>query len=877
LTDAAPTFFFSDIAGSSRLWEADPERMRVALKGHDDLTRRVIEAHGGHIVRTMGDGVYAVFDDPARALQTALALQLGLADPAVTHGLPLDVRCGLHRGVVERRDGDYYGPPVNRAARIMSVAHGGQTLVSAEVAERLQGRLPANASLRDLGRVRLRDLTGSQQLYQLMHPDLRAQFPPLRSLESTPNNLAQQLNSFVGREREVAEVRERLARSRLLTLQGMGGMGKSRLSVQLGAEVMDDYPDGVWLVELAPLTDPRGVPQAVASVLGVKEEAGQDLGDALLRHVRDRQMLLILDNCEHVLTACAALAKSLLQAGAGVRVLATSRDALQVAGERIYQVPALSVPDPQVRPGPDELMRHEAVRLFVDRATAAQPAFSLTPENAAAVADICRGLDGIPLALELAAARTRALSVQAIAQRLSDRFRLLVTSDQTVLPRQRTLRALIDWSWELLAEGEKVLFRRLAVFAGGWTLEAAEQVCAGQGLDGLEVLDRLSQLVEKSLVVMALSGERYRMLDTVQHYAQERLADSGDAPLVRSQHLAHYLALAEHARPAWTGPQQAAWLLRLDFERENFLSAHAWSENAAVEVAGGVRLLHALRPYWITRGSLTIGLRQADEVLARDGLRARDDWRCMALFAAGQFNHFLGRYIAARGHLSECLDIAREIGSTAIVARVLQPLGSTLVALGEYAPARACLEEALALARQQGDPREVALAVNAMTMLFRTERRPLDALQHARRSVELAREIGDPYVVGLGLLNWAMLCVEEGSLQDAIPMVCEVLELVTSTGSEPLAQSALEVCAGLAAAIQDWPEAAVFYGAAESRRERHLQRRAPADEAFLSPFMEAARNALGSAGFDEHALSGRSRPRESDLARALAWLRGLAL
>ena len=556
MTAKAVVHLFTDIEGSTSLWEREPGRMDAALRAHDAMLTAAVGLHRGRVVKSTGDGIHAVFDDPADAVAAALQMQLTLADPAATAGLELRLRCGLHVGADEYRDGDFYGQAVNRAARIMSVAHGGQTLLSQAIVDSVGERMPPGATRRDLGHVRLRDLTSPERVYQLEHAQLRAQFPPLRSLEATPNNLPQQLNSFVGRERELAEAKQRLATSRLVTLLGMGGIGKSRLSIQLGADLLDDYRDGVWLVELAPLTDARLVPQAVASVLGVKEDAGHSVQEALLRYVRDKQLLFILDNCEHVVRACAELAKQLMQAGAGIKVLASSRDVLQIAGEATYQVPTLSVPDPRNHTEPAQLLRHEAVRLFVDRAHASQPSFEVTPGNAAAVADICNRLDGIPLALELAAARTRALSVEAIAARLDDRFRLLVSGDQTVLPRQRTLRALIDWSHDLLPDGERTLFRRLAVFAGGFALEAAEQVGGGDGLDAADVLDLLAHLVEKSLVIMEFSGQRYRMLDTVRHYAQERLDESTDKAGAHARHFAHYLAPPSRRGPGSSAPSR---------------------------------------------------------------------------------------------------------------------------------------------------------------------------------------------------------------------------------------------------------------------------------------------------------------------------------
>ncbi len=423
------TYLFTDIEGSARMWEEDPERMRPALARHDAIARSAVEKHGGVVVKMTGDGLHAAFEDPLDALGATLELQQALADPESTAGVALNVRCGLHAGADERRDKDFYGTAVNRAARIMSAAHGGQVLLSQAVAAMIGQRLPGGVALRDLGSVRLRDLALAERVFQLVHPDLRRDFPALRSLEATPNNLPQQLTSFIGREAVLAHIKELLAQSRLLTLFGVGGIGKTRLSLQVAAEVLDNFPDGGWLVELATLRDPQLVPQAVASALGVKEAAGRPVLEALLKFLKNRHLLLILDNCEHLLQACAELARQALQAGGHSKVLASSREPLHVAGETTYQVPALP--------------ESEAASLFIDRATAAQPSFQVSSDIAPAIANVCGRLDGIPLAIELAAARVRTLPVQKIAARLDDRFRLLTRGDQTALPRQQTLRALM--------------------------------------------------------------------------------------------------------------------------------------------------------------------------------------------------------------------------------------------------------------------------------------------------------------------------------------------------------------------------------------------------------------------------------------------------
>ncbi len=866
-------FLFTDIEGSTRLWEREPEAMRVALARHDAVSRQAVQVHRGLLVKSTGDGIHAVFDDAADAVRAMLALQLALAEPAPAGGLGLRVRAGLHSGPCERRDGDFYGPALNRAARIMNAAHGGQALLSSTVVQQLAGRLPEQASLRDLGSVRLRDLAQPERVHQLLHPGLRAQFPPLRSLEATPNNLAQQLNSYVGREQQGRELRELLARSRLLTLLGMGGIGKSRLSVQVGAELLDEYPDGVWLVELAPLADPLLVPQALASVLGVKEDAGHGVLDALLAHVRDKTLLVILDNCEHLVHACADLAKRLLQAGAGVKVLASSRDALQVAGETVYQVPTLGTPGADGSGDLQALGQHEAVRLFVDRASAVQPGFRLEAGNAAAVAEICRRLDGIPLALELAAARTRALSVQAIAARLNDRFRLLVSGDQTVLPRQRTLRALIDWSHELLSEPERALFRRLAVFAGGWTLEAAEAVGGGDGLPPAEVLDLLAQLVQKSLVLMELGGARYGMLDTVRAYAAEKLAAAADdEAATRERHLLHHVALAEMTPAKLTGPEQGRWLQQLDLERENLLLAHEACGRDARWYERGLQLVFALKGYWRVRGLLALGQRITVDALQRLPADDRGFSRCRALCDAGQLSYFAGLYVEALRYLQESHAIAAELQDPARIAAVLQPLGMAHLALGERDRAEAIFREAVALARSTGSRRGLLAAANSLAQLHRGAGR-LDLAEPIYREViAQARALGDQDSVAIGLLNLAMVAITGSRTDEARGLLREARVIAAEIGSKPVEQSLLEVMAGWCAARADWQRAARLFGSAESGAARTGIRREAADEGFLRPLMQRTRLELGEAAFEQSERAGREASSEAVQAELSALL-----
>ena len=699
---------------------------------------------------------------------------------------------------------------------------------------------------------------------------------PQSARNKSNHNLPEPLNSFVGREHEIRELKDLLATTRLVTLTSMGGTGKTRLSLQVAAAVMDDYPAGVWFVELAPLADERLVPQAVAAVLGVKEEAGRPVIEALEKYVKDRQLLLILDNCEHLVQASAELAKKLLRAGRGLQILASSRERLHVMGETTYPVPSLAIPEAQIASGDkfdlDAFKRFEAVRLFVDRARASQPSFQITSKSAAAVADICRRLDGIPLAIELAAARVGAMAVEQIAIRLSDRFDLLAGGDKTSMPRQQTLRASINWSVELLSTTERELLERLSVFAGGWTLEAAESVGAAEQLDEAYVLDVLIALVEKSLVIMDADGERYRLLETVRQYAQERLIEAGREDETRARHLDFYLALTEKARPELAGAAQGVWLQRLDLERENLLAAHAWARQADESAALGLRLVWALKPYWITRGLLGLGQQMTVEALTCEGADTRNIARCRGLCDAGWIGVLMGRYAEARGYIEESLAIAREIGDERRIAMTLQPLGLACLGQDDLSAARSHLQEALALAREMGNKREIAAALNVLAQMLRVAGEMDAAEPLYNEGIALARELQDRESIAIGLLNLAMVSIDRGAGDRAWPMLIEALAIADEIGSKRMGQCVLEVCAGLAVLREDWQCAARFYGSAEEQAEETGLHRDPADEAFLAPRIAHARKAFSAAMFASSEGAGRALTCREAMDEARAWL-----
>jgi predicted ATPase/class 3 adenylate cyclase len=571
------TFLFTDVVGSTRLWEDHAAGMHDALARHDEIIRDAIESRGGHVVKTTGDGAHAAFATAHDAIGAAVDAQRQLVHE--TWGLPepIRVRIGVHTGYAREREGDYYGPALNRAARLMSIAHGGQIVISAAAEDLARDALPDGVTLADLGEHRLRDLEHAERVFQVLHGDLPREFPPLRGVDTYPTNLPQQLTSFVGRADEISEVCTALGEVRIVTLTGVGGVGKTRLAVQAAAEVLPLYSDGVWLCELGPLSDAAGIDDLVATTLSVAQHPGESLRDSIAAGLRDREMLLVLDNCEHLIAASARFVDALARACPNLRVLATSREGLGLSGERLMAIRSLAVPDEGERP--EEFAEYEAVRLFVDRATDARRGFIATPENLATIAQISRRLDGIPLAIELAAARVRMMTPADIARRLDERFRLLTGGSRTAVERHQTLRAAVDWSYALLEPSEQVALDRLAVFAGGFTLDAAEAVVVDDGSD-VDVIELLGQLVDKSLVVAEEDTDgatRYRLLETIRQYAAERLDGRGEGDVVRRRHAECYIALIERVEAAIPGPNEDEWVRAADREMANFRAALEWA------------------------------------------------------------------------------------------------------------------------------------------------------------------------------------------------------------------------------------------------------------------------------------------------------------
>jgi predicted ATPase/class 3 adenylate cyclase len=727
LPTGTATLVLADVEGSTRLWETRPEEMTAAFARLDHALGNLVSAHGGvrPVEQGEGDSFVAAFARASDAVACALELQRA---PLA----PIRLRIGVHTGEVQLRDeGNYIGATINRAARIRDLAHGGQTVLSGTTEDLVADVLPADAWLVDLGRHELRGVPRPERVVQLCHPDLRNDFPPLRTASTVvSHNLPVQLTSFVGRGAQMTDVEKLLVDNRLVTLTGAGGAGKTRLAVEIAARIAADFRDGVWYVDLAPVTEPGVVPVAVARALGLPDQPGRSTMDTLLRFVRDRQMLVVLDNCEHLLDACADLVVTLLGAAPGLTLLATSREPIGVAGEVSWRVPSLSLAD-------------EAIELFVDRASRARPDFAVDDDNAPAVGEICRRLDGMPLAIELAAARVRALSVAEILDSLHDRFRLLTGGARTAVRRQQTLRASVDWSHALLTEPERVLFRRLAVFLGGFDLDAAQAVASSGDVERFQVLDLLALLVDKSLVVAENSGgrTRYRLLETVRQYALEKLGESDEADVVRAHHRDFYTAMvALLETPARTDYEQRVELAEIEID--NLRAAFEWSrENSDLEPA--LELASSLQLLWLTRGRIREGLAWFDAVLTdldAHHLEVAAAVRARALADKAVLGSQLGD-ADEMAQAQQALALAREIDDPALLARALTACGLTAAMKAEVA--QPYFAEAIGLTRAVGDGWRLSQILIWQATAAIVAGDPSSAREAAEEARDLADAIGD--------------------------------------------------------------------------------------------------------------------------------------
>src|SRR6266487_236308 len=779
------TFLFTDIEGSTKLAQQYPDAMPALLARHHEILNQCMQIHHGFVFQIVGDSFSAAFHAASDALSAALETQRSLHHESWSP-TPIKVRMGIHTGTAQLINDSFqtgYSGYTTLALtqRIMSAGHGGQVLLSGATRELVRDVLPNNTELLDMGERRLKDLLRPEHIFQLNITGLPIAFPPLKTLDSFPNNLPTQLTTFIGRENEIAEVKQELELHRLVTLTGSGGTGKTRLALQVAAELLEKFDHGVWFVELAPLTDPDLIPQAILSTIGIKEQQGKTPLDMLKEYLHEKQALIVLDNCEHLVSASAQVGNTLLNAALGLKVMASSREALGVKGEVLYPVPSLSLPDIKHLPVIEGLSQYEAVRLFIDRALLVAPHFVVDKDNAPHIAQICYRLDGIPLAIELAAARVKMLSVEQISKRLDDRFRLLTGGARTALPRQQTLRALIDWSYDLLTENERLLLQRLSVFAGGWTLEAAEEVCSGDSIETYDVLDLLTQLVNKSLVVVienSQSGEtRYRMLETIRQYAREKLLEAGSGESARHQHLVYFVKLIEQAEPELHHSNQVFWLNKLDDEMDNFRMAVEWALTNDVE--SGLRIAAIPWRFWQVRGYLQEAGDWLEQLLGQYKITNSLHAQALAIHSLCKFRQ--GDFSETIKLAKQSLEMARTLADKHTEALSLSFLGGFMATQGNVGEGTPLMEQALAIYRSLGDKIGQADTTEGLAINNNNVER---SIAYTKESLALARELGDLSGIVSHLCWLSRLVFWMGDFTSPIMWLEEALSLARQLGDQ---------------------------------------------------------------------------------------------
>lgn len=767
-------FLLTDIEGSTYRWEEFPEAMREALERHDALLYETVLRNHGQVFKTLGDSFHAVFSSPAAAVAAALQAQRALTAEDFTATEGFKVRMAVHAGPVEARAGDYFGPGLNRAARLLLVAYGGQVLVSGTVADLLQGRLPENASLFDLGRHRFRDLHEAEQVYQLVAPGIASAFPPLRSLGAKVHHLPHPLTPLVGREGEAAEIAKRLERYRLLTLVGSGGAGKTRLAIEMGYKLGESYPDGVWFVELGRLDDPQLVAEQICGIIGVAVQRDRTATESAVGFLREKRALLILDNCEHLIAAAAAVADAISSECASMSVLATSREALGVPGESVFRVPNLAVPASDDMTA-SQALRFPAVQLFVDRANAVAEDFLLCEENLDAVLSICSQVDGIPLAIELAVPRLRMMRADTLAQGLRDRFRALGRGSRTVPPRHRTLQTLFEWSYNLLDEREQTLLRRLSVFAGGWTAESAAAVASGDPIEDESAVELITSLFDKSLVVADLSADdtRYRLLETTRQYGLEKLREAGERG--RRRRLADYMCkVYREANQTWTTYSTEKWTRRYQPEIDNLRASLEWAFGPEGDPAIGLELasfslriwdelaLLPERERWFETATGAVLDDTPDDVVARLWLGRT------SVSAHGDRSAFEAATKAA--------ELFRGINDQLGLGEALTKAGASLLTPQKRDVAVPYLDEALGILTSLGMSKQLASCLRSRAVAAYFEGQFDSARAMIAQSSIVARSLGDSQGLVNALIATAELEFAAGDIEAAIATVRQMID-----------------------------------------------------------------------------------------------------
>ena len=859
------TFLFTDIEGSTRLLQRIGEAYGDLLSTHNQLLRQAITTGGGIEVQTEGDGFFAVFASATGAIRAAVQAQRAVSNQAWPGGEVIRVRMGVHTGEGVLSDGYYIGIDVHRAARIAAAGHGGQIVVSDATRALVEQALPMGVGLHDLGVHRLKDIEQPERLYQLQIDDLADTFPPIRSLNARLSNLPEPRSSFVGREDAVREATALLERARLLTLTGPGGIGKTRLALKIAAEQIGRFADGVYVADLGPVSDPTLVPQTIAIALVVREQPGRDVVDSLADHLRDRELLLVLDNVEQVIQAASAIGR-LIDYAPRLTVLATSRIPLHLTGEQEFPVPTLTLPEPARGSDLETLAGNEAVMLFMERAAAVRPGIRLSADNASVVAQIAIKLDGLPLALELAASRAKLLAPDAILRHLGARLSLLSTGARDVPDRQRTLRRTLEWSHDLLEPEHRHLFARLASFSGGWTLEAAEKVC-GPNLD-LEVLDGLATLVDHSMVGagQAEDGEpRFNMLETIREFAVERLASSGESDQLQHAHAEHFRDLAEEAERHQTREDRIVWLARLEQEHDNLRSALDWSERTG-DSETGLRIAAAIWRFWLQRGHLSEGRSRLERLLAMADADISGPVRVRSLAALGGLAYWQSNSAKTRAAYEEAVEIAKGVGDPKLLASALLDLSYVPYLEGKPEGVEPILEEGLAKAEESGDRVLLAQFLNSIAFLDVDRGNPAAAIERFQTAIAILQEEGAVWKAADLLTGLGYITRMAGDLHAAKNHFHEGLQMFAKARD---AMSMSLVFNGLALLANDegFPERAARLIGASARMRNEVGGAAPLIGRWGDPEADA-RRLLGADAYDRARAQGYAMDTEATVAYA---------
>ena len=863
------TFLFSDIEGSTLRWEKNAELMRSAFSRQESIMREAMNDYGGYVYKMIGDAFQVAFNTAREALDAAIMAQRALQNGAWGEIGPIKVRMALHTGVVEERGEDYVGPILNRAARLMSAGHGGQVLLSQATYELLRDALPEYVSILDLGEHRFKDLTRLERVYQVISPGLQPEFPPLNTLDAYPNNLPLQLSSFIGREREIEEIEQLLETGRLVTLFGPGGSGKTRLVLQVAAKVLHHFEHGVFFVDLAPISDPQFVPRTIAQTLNIQETASQSLVQSIKNFLGEKHLLLVLDNYEQIIET-APLVGDLLSSAPALKVLVTSRQPLMISGEQEYPVPTMEVPDLEHIESIRGISQYESVELFVKRAQSVRPDFEITDGNASAIAEVCARLDGLPLAIELAAARIRTLSPSQLLKRLQTRLAELRAGRRDLPPRQQTLYAAIDWSHNLLEEPEKELFARLSVFQGGRTIEAAEAVC-GHGLY-VDILDGMESLTRQSLLFVkrGLDGEpRTMMLETIHEYARQKLFELGEVEQIRRQHAEYFLGLVEQSEREFRGADQAAWSARLRSEFDNIRTALSWSFSGG-EPQVGIRMAGALRDFWYFEGNFGEGWKWTTTALEKVD-QADPKFQAKLYTTASHLAYlYLGDHQRGVEWASMALDLYRDLGDEGNMGWAYIFLGAHQMGFPErIKEGTVQCEQGLDLFRKYNDRPGIDQALSVIGELARMEGDYERAGAAYEESLSINRELGDKHREALTLLNLAYISHYNEDYRQEEELIKEAMMLRLEFKSKYFTTICLDALASPIGAKGEPERAAILLGASQALLDGMGIERQIADQHEINRIIASLHKQLDEITFEKAWTEGQAMSPDQAIAFAL--------